>query len=263
MNQNPEYIRIILEVISELCPNKRRPKYSNEYYITNILSVLKDVNSWKSLKNLNLVGGRYHYKTIADKFLEWSRNGVFKEAHRRILLRGTFAQYNDASNINLFIDSTHIDNKGGVELIDYAQNKKKKHTKNSVITNKNKQIIAVALFKNSVADPMTIVLCTLNNLNGLRYNQINLMGDKGYVKDVTYKNNLLNTRRVKLIHYYRKNQRVQLNEEEKLQLKDRYKVEHSIQQLKKYNRISLRKDKLKITYESFVYLALCILSYQL
>ena len=46
---------------------------------------------------------------------------------------------------------------------------------------------------------------------------------------------------------------------EKNHLHKRYLVENSIQTLKRFNRISVRKDKLIKTYSSFVYLALILI----
>jgi len=35
-----EHYNTILKYINILCPNKRKPKYSNEYYLKNIISML-------------------------------------------------------------------------------------------------------------------------------------------------------------------------------------------------------------------------------
>ena len=59
-------------VIKELSPNKRVPKYAVDYYLENMIYVLKDVTTWKSLKILDKGNKNkpFHYKTISDKFLE-------------------------------------------------------------------------------------------------------------------------------------------------------------------------------------------------
>lgn len=41
-------------------------------------------------------------------------------------------------------------------------------------------------------------------------------------------------------------------------LKKRYKIEHSIEQIKKYNRIYIRRDNLIVTYKSFMFLGLIL-----
>jgi uncharacterized lipoprotein YajG len=37
---------VVNDVVNEICQNKRKPKYSNEYCIKNMLLVLKNVVSW-------------------------------------------------------------------------------------------------------------------------------------------------------------------------------------------------------------------------
>ena len=53
-----EHFNIILKYIKLLCPNKRTPKYSNAYYLTNILDMVSDFTSWRSLrKSVNYKNG--------------------------------------------------------------------------------------------------------------------------------------------------------------------------------------------------------------
>lgn len=47
---NPNNIKIIIKHVELLCPQIRKPKHSHEYYLINILKVLKDVVTWSSLK---------------------------------------------------------------------------------------------------------------------------------------------------------------------------------------------------------------------
>jgi hypothetical protein len=69
---NINIVDTIKNVVNNLCQNKRKLKYSAEYYIKNIIIVPKDVVSWKALKLLynDDIKKKYHYKIIADKFLE-------------------------------------------------------------------------------------------------------------------------------------------------------------------------------------------------
>jgi len=66
---------IILKFVNIHCPNKRKPKYSNAYYLTNILDLLTDFHSYRSLqKSINYNGtSKHHFKTINDKHLLWSK----------------------------------------------------------------------------------------------------------------------------------------------------------------------------------------------
>ena len=56
------------------CPNQRKPKYTPEYYLTNIVDLLTDFVKWSSLKKLVNYNNKfkYHYKTIADVHKLWS-----------------------------------------------------------------------------------------------------------------------------------------------------------------------------------------------
>ena len=46
---------IIIKYANLLCPNKYFSKYTNEYYLKNILYVLNDFVTWKSLHNSKLI----------------------------------------------------------------------------------------------------------------------------------------------------------------------------------------------------------------
>ena len=39
----------IVNNVKLICPNKRKPKFSPEYYLTNIIDVLTDFVKWSSL----------------------------------------------------------------------------------------------------------------------------------------------------------------------------------------------------------------------
>ena len=73
----------IIKHVNIKCPNKRKPKYSTEYYLTNIIDLLTDFVKWKSLKkSVNYRNNsKYHYKTIADIHKLWSDNGVYEATY--------------------------------------------------------------------------------------------------------------------------------------------------------------------------------------
>ena len=50
-----DFIDIILKYVKLLAPSQRKPKYDANYYLTNILDMLNDFNSWRSLtKSINI-----------------------------------------------------------------------------------------------------------------------------------------------------------------------------------------------------------------
>lgn len=135
----------ILEVLNTECKNIRMPKYSNEYYLYYILTVLNGLQSWVSLNlifNENLQLTENHYKTIQDKHLEWSKLEIYKKAYNNILINKKICCLKKSANLNLYIDSTNIYNLNGSENIGYGYNPKKKETKVSTICNINKIVLS-------------------------------------------------------------------------------------------------------------------------
>jgi len=62
--------------------NRYKVKYSNIYYLNFIFYVLNDINNWFFISKLKDYNSKYkyHYKSIYNKFLHWSKNNVFKNA---------------------------------------------------------------------------------------------------------------------------------------------------------------------------------------
>ena len=129
----------IIKYANKLCPNVRKPKYSNEYYLTNILNVLTDFVSWKSLKKSIDINKDhdFHYKSIARKHKLWSDKGVYKQAfNETVKSKKIFYDVDDV--IIKCIDSTLIINKSGIECIGYgSETRKKKFTKLSALCDIN------------------------------------------------------------------------------------------------------------------------------
>ena len=82
-------------------------------------------------------GKKYHYKTIYDKFLDWSRLHIFKDAYTLLLKKYDLSLINSSTTLTLFIDSSFINNKNGSESVGYSYNRKKNATKLSAICQQN------------------------------------------------------------------------------------------------------------------------------
>ena len=69
----------IIKYINLICPNEYNTKYTNEYYLKNILFVLNNFVSWKSLKYSKFIEStsEYHYKTIHKKHILWSKKNIY------------------------------------------------------------------------------------------------------------------------------------------------------------------------------------------
>ena len=145
-------IKILTKIIDDKYPKNNHKKfYSNEYYLNNIFEMLNDINKWKTLTKLksyehviiNDKIAKTHHDTIRKKFVKWANDGIFKLAFDDCInLRSV------NKDIELIIDSTFINNKYGVEDIGLnTDNKKKKSSKLSIISDKDKFIYSVINIK--------------------------------------------------------------------------------------------------------------------
>jgi len=272
-------IEILNKIINNKYNNNHKKYYSNEYYLINIFEMLNDINKWKTLSKLKsfepvLINNKLaktHYDTIRKKFIKWSNDGIFKLAFVECL---NLKSIN--SDIELIIDSTFINNKYGIEDIGLnTDNKKKKASKLSIITDKDKFIYSVInikinkkidvkidkrLKKNKkiykkrkgfIHDVKTIQ-STLDIINPkYNFNNVTLLGDKGYID--TYGKYYINNKKINLVTYKRKNQKLNDDNTNK-KLKKRIYVENVIGLIKKNERIMTRKDHKISSFMSFVYL---------
>jgi hypothetical protein len=132
---NIELIKLCLIEINKLNKNidikRYKVKYSDEYYLNFIFYMLNDVNKWSfivKLKDHNSTF-KFHYKTVYNKFVYWSKNKIFFNA---------FYNYHFKQNTNLLlIDVASINNKYGSQFVVInPEYKKKKITKLSIVLNK-------------------------------------------------------------------------------------------------------------------------------
>jgi hypothetical protein len=97
---------------------KYNSKYDNHYYLKNIIYVLNDFVSWKSLKYSKFIESTssYHYKSIHKKHILWSNSRVYYYAYNEIINNTNLCNITE----NLYIDNTLIINKYGSEDIDFG-----------------------------------------------------------------------------------------------------------------------------------------------
>jgi hypothetical protein len=138
------HIKIILKYVKILAPNIRKPKYSADYYLKNILNMLNDFNSWQSLiksKDIN-ADKKYHYKTIADIHRLWCNKGVYRKAYEEI--RNQNIDLDEHDTFDLLIDSTLIINKYGSDKVGFgSETRKKRFTKLTLLTHNSDEILNV------------------------------------------------------------------------------------------------------------------------
>ena len=263
-----EFINEFKKIVKIKCKPMRKSKYTTEYYLYNIILVLTDFQKWKSLELIHNKQPKFHYKTIQDKHLEWSNLNVYEETYRILIRKYRLSKLKKSANLILFIDSALIYNKNGSEKIGYGQNPKKKETKISAICDKDKNIYSTIITKinhktinkNTLIDDAHTVEDSLKNLLeiNLKANKIKLVGDKGYARKVEDREKLFNDFNVELKYPHRRNQKIKTSEETKILLKKRYVIENVFAQLKSFDRICIRKDKLASTYKGFMFLAIIL-----
>ncbi len=269
------YIDVFMTLVSEKCKPKRKPKYSNEYYLYYITLVLTDVQKWTSLQKLCFEKEKKtHYKTIQDVHLKWSKLNIYEEAYKIILNNYANINLKMSANLILYIDSTDIYNKNGYENVGFGQDPKKKKTRVSAICNDKKQILSIVIVKtntkNNKVDSLksiqtlkhdsTTIESSIKNLlidvNNCK--QVKLVGDKGYLRTKVDKQIILDTLNTEIIHPNKKNQLERTPIARKKLLKNRYVIENVFATLKRFDRICMRKDKLDVTYKGFLFLATII-----
>jgi hypothetical protein len=241
--------------------NRYKVKYSDEYYLNFMFYMLNDINKWSFISKLKDYNSKYkyHYKSIYNKFLYWSKNNVFKNA---------FYNYNFKLNTNLLlIDATSINNKYGSEsVVINPEYKKKKITKLSIISNEFNFIHSVEVFDlktqnknynyNTSVHDVKMIKKSLENVKiNNDSNYFYLLGDKGYKTKEIFK---LNNKIVKIITPDKSNTKNKNSNYKNKKLKKRIKVENAINKIKLYERIKTRKDRNINTYMSWVYISCLI-----
>ena len=256
-----EFIKVVREH-----SQVRTPKYPVEYYLYHILLVLNNVVKWSSLVDIRTVANSKpsHYKTIHAKHIEWSHKDLYKKTFI-IMNKKYHSHLWDGHNIlNLLIDTTTIYNSYGQENIGYGGNPKKQESRLSAICDVNKNIYSLTLVKSI---QRTDTMKTLPNDNRtvessvkelkhyFKDKEVNVIGDKGYAMTLQDRVRLKNKYTVNMIYPNKRNQKAHTPDEYKPLLAVSYHIENLFADLKKYNRICRRQDKLECTYMGFVYLA--------
>lgn len=242
--------------------NKNRyiSKYSNYYYLSMIFYVLNDINSWSVLHKLkeHTSNKKFHYKTIYNKFRFWSNKNIFKNA---------FYNYFYKNNTNLLlIDATSINNKYGSECLGInPEYKKKKVTKLSIITSSNGFIYSIIPFNiknkfknyNTFVHDSKMINDSLTNIKNIKNNSkyFILLADKAYMSKNKYK---LTNKFVKIITPNKINSKNKNTKSENKKLKKRIIVENTINNIKLYNRVNIRKEKKIKYYMSWIYISCLI-----
>lgn len=119
------YETYILKNVNLLLPNKRKPTYTNKYYLDNFNAVLSDVTKWKILSKMNIYKPKennkkdFHWKAIENKFKQWTKFDIFKIAFNEFMIdneKNLFGTENK-DQLNMIIDVIKISNSLGSENV--------------------------------------------------------------------------------------------------------------------------------------------------
>ncbi|NDA64972.1 MAG: IS4/IS5 family transposase [Chitinophagia bacterium] len=246
----------LLANIKKYASNKRRPKYTDAYYLRYVMQILKTGMAWYNLEV------DCHYTSIFKKFCLWSNLGIFRMTWKELsdnYIYQQIAQNNDWFK-NMIIDSSMIKNYKGIDCIGrnhYDRNRRA--TKISIICDQNKVPVSVSLYEANIHDVHTIEKSCENinkNIFIDKRRTLNIIGDKGYIINDVHKKIIQKKFRINIITPYRKNQKKKNTKHEKTLLDTRYKVEHIFNDLDKFKYIKDRYNKFIRYYESFIYISL-------
>lgn len=253
---NIQIKKILIEVIKSSYPKSGRPSSKEiEHYLDVILYVLNSDIKWKYLKE------HFHHDTYRKKFQYWCQKlNIFEKSHQVICSLLQKSYFNHSNLKQLFMDSSDILNKLGVECIGRSRKYKFKNaTKINIITNKDGIILAIKIYPANVSDTI-ITKDTLDNihvklLSSRKYRKY-IVTDKGYV-NINEKNKIKNKA---VLMYPDKSNTVNCPYNKyqkrlrKVYMKKRYINENAFSWLKNSKRTTMRCDRLLTTFKGFVYL---------
>jgi hypothetical protein len=148
MKHNELYKSIILQEAEETFPEIRKRTFSLEYYLDHFCELLNDVNKWKTLSKLKTIAStkKYHWKSIQNEFYRWDQHNVFVNAHNKFIRKYYFIMKPKLKKlgIKLYIDTTSIWNKYGIECIAVNPEFRKKNvTKLGTLVDDDGDIVSI------------------------------------------------------------------------------------------------------------------------
>jgi len=251
-----KYISYLDNYITKNCPNKRKTKYSNYFYLCQIFYVLKTGIQW------NMLNCECHYTSVYKKYINWNKHNIFKN-----IFNGMLDDYILKNTIkNTYIDASHIKNVLGSDSIGRNHyDRYRNSTKLHLIIDDNRIPINYIFTGGNVNDgklteSLSKKLIEINKKDSRR--TINLIGDKGYVN---YKlQEKLKNKNINLYTPLKKNNKKIKNKcsyMKKYNQFNRISIENMFCRLDKFKRIQLRYEKKLTNLEGFHLLAFIYIIY--
>jgi transposase len=255
---DPDTFDELVEDIAFFCPPTRTSDYPISHYLRALLFILKTGCGYRDVLEIFDDVPSGHYTTIHKKFREWAEAKVFSGIYNKLLKIYKEENLNHLEFLDAFIDSTHVRNKNGADLISYG---KKDHGKKGN---------TVSLLVDSSRFPLYF------SMDSAKYNdaalidpivedldksdvfppELNVIGDKGYIKKLKKR---VGKRNINLVTPRRKNEHRRNTRQEIKKFKKRHVVENVFATLKQYRRISNRYDKKSENYFEYLTFAMIML----
>lgn len=235
--------------------NHYNKKYKNEELLDCILYILKTGISFRNINKYTKI----NWNTIYKYFIKLGKYKIIEDTY----INNVRKYLKELEKPSKFIlsDTSLINNKLGIDCISYnPQLKKHKSTKISIITDNFNVPLIVNTYESKINDALI-----LNNQLDKFYNNFPNINNKIFLGDAAYDSSVLkskikdlfesqlltpkNKRNIKDIT---KKENIELNLIDKLILKSRIFIEHTINQIKKLKRLTVRYDKYIKNYNTFL-----------
>jgi len=248
-------INILLNEIKSKEKNKTekrgcKKKHTDKKILNIIVERLITGLAWGQIEKLKICK-KIGKSTVYDRFIKYVEMDIFKICHSKIL--DTLGIVVDNNSI-AYIDTTSIINKGGCcNNVGFSPGiPKHKSCKLSIISTQNCIPLGITLSSGNIHD-INLIFETLPKKRFFKL----LYGDKAYISE-PIKKKLKQEYNIDLITESRSNQinQIKLLKKDKINMKNRCRIEHLNSSIKQYKLINTRYDKKNSSFLSNVYIIL-------
>jgi len=244
--------------------NKKFNHYNQKYSMDDLLNAIIIIMK-KGIKYRDIsIYCNINWNTVYKFKMKLVRYNIMELVYKNII-NDYLMELNEPTKI-LYTDTSLIINNLGVDMIAYnPQLKKHKTTKISIITDAFNVPVNINVFNSNINDALIIYTQlddVYTNTQQLCNNDTIFIGDAAYdsnkirnkieelkMGQLLTGNNNRNTKNINLINGRKHKLK------ERMLLKTRINIEHTINEYKKCKRIKIREDKYIKNYKSYLYLA--------
>lgn len=227
----------------------KNTKYSLDLIIEELVYFLKSGVSYRMLRS------KINYKTLHYYHSLFAKNKIFLRLFNRIKNVYLKKYINKQDNCSLYVDSTIVNNKYGINKIGRNKfYKNKRSTKISLLTDINGFPLSILFMKGNYHDNKVFEKHIRDAVLLIPNKQLKVIADKAYS---SYKNySLLASQNINHIIPPRRNMKLaSIYKYDKNEYKNRIKIEHIFGRLKINRKLLFRYEKYLRNFSSFIFLA--------